>query len=373
VSLQTEQQTSHQTSPLDEWPLAVSILTTGLFLIFSKGWFAHLSNPWWFGFILAWLFAVILSSAFAIVRHAEALAERVGEPLGTLILTLAVTGMEVMMIAAVMYGGTNPTLARDSMFAVVMLVLNGMVGLALLVGGLKHREQTYNLQGANAFLAVILPLAALGLILPNYTSSSPGPTLSSMHAVFLIVMSVVLYSIFLAIQTTRHRGYFVHNAAPDHAHAHGAHTASIPFHTTMLLCYLLPMVVLSKKLAAPINHGIDVLKAPPALGGLLVAILILSPESLAAVRAAIANQLQRSINILLGSVLATIGLTIPATLIVGFMTGQTIILGVNAVCIILLVLTLAVSMLTFASARTNVLLGAIHLLLFGAYLMMIFD
>ena len=360
-----------------EWPLLMNMTTTALFLGFGSGWLADLSNSLWFAFILMWLFTVILLSAFAVVRHAENLADRLGEPLGTLILTLAVTGIEVMMIAAVMYAGHgNSALARDAMFAVVMIVLNGMVGLSLLLGGLRYHEQTYNLQGANAFLAVIVPLAALGLVLPNYTVSSPGPTFSTPQATFLIVMSLGLYGVFLAIQNLRHRDYFI---APrpaetmDGQRAEGRGVRSVAYHLPLLLAYLLPLVILSKQLAVPINYGIRVLDAPPALGGFLVAVLILAPESLGAARAALANQLQRSVNILLGSVLATISLTIPAVLTIGFITGQTIILGLDAVDTILLLLTLGVSTLTFASARTNVLLGAVHLLLFLAYLMLIFE
>jgi Ca2+:H+ antiporter len=356
-----------------EWPLAASILTVVLFWLFSKTWFEYLPNPFCFAGLFGWLFIVILLSAFAIVRHAEALAERVGEPLGTLILTLAVTGLEVMMIAAVMYGGQGAaTMARDAMFAVLMLVLNGMVGLSLVVGGLRYHEQTYNLMGANAFLAMILPLSVLGLVMPDFTLTTPGPIFSPLQSVFEIVMSLGLYGIFLAMQTVRHRGYFVGEESED-AHAHHYATGSSAFHTTMLFAYLLPVVILAKKLAVPINHAVDVFHAPPALGGLLVAVLILSPESLAAVRSALANQLQRSVNILLGSALATIGLTIPAVLIIGFMTHQTIVLGLSPINSLLLVLTLANSILTFAGTKTNVLLGAVHLLLFMAYAILIFD
>jgi Ca2+:H+ antiporter len=253
-----------------------------------------------------------------------------------------------------------------------MIVLNGMVGVALLLGGLRHREQTYNLQGAQAFLAVIVPIAVLGLVLPNFTRSQPGPSYSSMHAIFLIIMSVGLYAVFLAIQNVRHREYFIDPASgADSGHQHSG--GSNGEHFAFLIVYLLPLVVLSKKLAIPIDHGIRVLNAPSALGGFLVAVLILSPESLGATRAAMSNQLQRAVNILLGSVLATISLTIPAVLVIGFMTGRTIVLGLEPANMILLVLTLGLSTLTFASVRTNVLLGAVHLLLFVAYVMMIFD
>jgi Ca2+:H+ antiporter len=364
-----------------EWPLLMNIATTVLFLVFGQSWLAELSNAVWFACILGWLFSVILCSAFVVVRHAESLAVRLGEPLGTLVLTLSVTGIEVMMIAAVMYTGHgNASLARDAMFAVVMIVLNGMVGLSLLLGGLRHHEQTYNLQGANAFLAVIVPLAVLGLVLPNFTVSSPGPTLSPRQATFFIIMSIGLYGVFLAIQNVRHRDYFIAPSLAEAAaessnatHHTDLEVRSVVYHTLLLLTYLLPLVILSKQLAVPINHGIRVLHAPPALGGLLVAVLILSPESLGATRAALANQLQRAVNILLGSVLATISLTIPAVLTIGFITGELIILGLDAVDTTLLLLTLGLSTLTFASARTNVLLGAVHLLLFLAYLMLIFE
>lgn len=362
-----------------EWPLFFSVATTLLFLQFGRDWLADLSNPAWFACIFLWLFAAILFSAFSVVHHAESLAELLGEPLGTLLLTLSVTGVEVMMIAALMYTGHgNSSLARDAMFAVVMIILNGMVGLSLLLGGLRYREQTYNLQGANAFLAVIVPLTVLGLVLPNFTLSSPGPTFSSLHATFLIVMSIGLYSVFLAIQNVRHRDYFIakaREALESHVHEllieHKAQSAA--YHGPLLLAYLLPVVLLSKRMAAPINYGIEVLHAPPALGGLLVSVLVLCPESLSAARAALANQLQRSVNLLLGSVLASIGLTIPAVLTIGLFTHQTVVLGLDAADITLLLLTLGMSTLTFASARTNVLQGAVHLLLFFAYLMLIFE
>src|ERR1700761_6981383 len=189
-----------------EWLLLVACATTLLFFVFGKVWLADLSNPLWFAFMLIWLFAVVLGAAFAVVHHAESLAIRLGEPLGTLVLTLAVIGIEVMMISAVMLTGEGkPALARDAMFGVVMIVLNGMIGLALLLGGLRHREQDYNLRGANSFLSLIVPLTVLGLVLPNYTETSPGPTFSVMHSVFLAIMSIAIYGIFLIIQNRRHR------------------------------------------------------------------------------------------------------------------------------------------------------------------------
>ena len=366
-----------------EWLLAVAFATTALFLLFGKGWLADLSNPLWFALMLVWLFAVILSSAFAVVHHAESLAVKLGEPLGTLVLTLSVIGIEVMMISAVMLTGeSKPTLARDTMYGIVMIVLNGMIGVALLVGGLRHHEQEYNLQGANSFLSLIVPLTVLGLVLPNFTNASPGPTLSTFQSTFLAVMSIGIYSVFLIIQNRRHRDYFVRpararaleaqNDAQNEAQAHGP-TNSLTYHAVLLAMYLLPVIVLAEEIALPIDHGIEVLHAPLALGGFLVAVLILSPESLSATRAALANDLQRSINVLLGSVLASIGLTIPAVLTIGMITGKTVMLGLQPPDMVLLVLTLAMCGLTFTSNRTNVLLGAMHLLLFLAYVMLIFE
>lgn len=360
-----------------EWLLGVAFVTTALFLLFGKSWLADLSNPLWFTFMLVWLFAVIMAAAFAVVHHAESLAIRLGEPLGTLVLTLSVIGIEVMMISAVMLTGEGkPALARDAMFGVVMIVLNGMIGLALVLGGLRHHEQEYNLRGANSFLSLIVPLTVLGLVLPNFTETTRGPTLSAFQSIFLAVMSIAIYGLFLIIQNWRHRDYFVQpvlSGAIGGGHAGHGEPGSLTYHGILLVMYLLPIVVLAEEIAFPIDHGIEVLHAPAALGGFLVAALILSPESLSATRAALANDLQRSINILLGSVLASIGLTIPAVLTIGLITGKTVVLGLDAPNSILLVLTLAVSALTFINNRTNVLMGAVHLLIFLAYLMLLFE
>jgi len=342
---------------------------------------AQLSHPTWLIFLTIWLFCVILSSAFAVVRHAESLAVKFGEPSGTLILTLSAITIEVLMISAVMLTGVGKqAIARDTMFAVLMIILNGMVGLSLLLGGLRHHEQTYNFYGANAFLALIVPLAVLGLVLPTYTVSSYGPTLSPFQAIFLSVMCIGLYGIFLVSQTSYHRDYFIAPDLPPEEAARelGPHSEDIEVHSThyhsiLLVLYLIPIAFLAKKLAIPIEFGIQKMGAPQALSGLIVAIVILSPEALSAVRAALKNQLQRAINISLGTALSTIGLTIPAVLVIGLITGKIVVLGLPTVDMILLLLSLAVSSLTFTGNRTNFLQGAIHLLLFFAYLTLIFE
>jgi len=361
-----------------EWPLAISLLTVGAFFFWGEAILARVPEPIWLALIFLWLVVVILLSAFAIVRHAECLALKMGEPVGTLILTLAVTGIEVMMISASMATGKgSPTLARDAMFSVVMIVLNGLVGLSLLLGALRYREQAYNLQGAGVYLAMIASLAVLGLILPNFTVATAGPTLSTTQGILLGLMSVGLYATFLFAQTARHREYFLDlnpagEPAAENEHS-GLVVRSVPFHAALLFCYLVPLVILSKKLAIPIDHGVRELGAPPELGGFIIAVLVLSPEGFSGLRAAIQNKLQRSVNLLLGSVLATIGLTIPSVFAIGALSGKSVILGLNPADSTLLALTLAISFITFSSRRTNVIFGAVHLVLFLAYLIMIFD
>ena len=354
-----------------EWLIAPVYATAAVFLLFDL---KEMSGPAWAAFTLVWLFAVMVGAAFAVVRHADCLAEIFGEPFGTLILTLAITVIEVLMISAVMLAGPDESsVARDTMFAVIMIVFNGVAGLALLVGGLRYHEQTYNLQAANAFLAVIIPLAALVLVLPNFTSA-PGGTLSGLHEGFLIFMSLALYGVFLAIQTLRHRHYFLERDEPEPAPLH-PHLDLKPaaWHGALLVLYIVPIVLLSKQIAVPIDYAVTRVGAPYALVGFLVAALVLAPESLAAVRAAAGNQLQRSMNLLLGSVLASISLTIPAVLAIGMLTGRDVILGLDSIDLLQLVLTLAVATLTYASGRTNILLGAVHMLLFCAYVVLMFD
>jgi Ca2+:H+ antiporter len=359
-----------------EWPLLLAVITLTLALLGKGRISAALDQPATLIALLAIICGVILAAAIAIVRHAEVLAHRLGEPAGTLLLTLAITGLEVAMVGFVMSTGVEkPTLARDTMFAVVMLVINGFMGLALLLGGLRHHEQPYNLQSANAFLVMILPLTVLGLVLPNYTHATLGPTLSTFQMVFLSLMSVAIYTVFLFVQNRRHRGFFIMPEETAETAAEPAHDSprSTLYHAVMLGLYGLPLVLLAKQMAAPLDAMVIKLGAPPALGGFIMAVLVLTPESIAAVRAALANRLQRSVNILLGSVLASIGLTIPLVIAVSLITGRTLALGLDAEGMVMLLLTLLTSMLTFSLPRTNVLLGCVHLLLFSAYFMLMFD
>jgi Ca2+:H+ antiporter len=359
----------------EEWFFAISALTALAFLEFGDSIFEHLSNPLWLVVIFLWLFIVVLGSALSVVRHADHLAERLGEPYGTLILTLAITSIEVIGISAVMFhGANNPTLVRDTLFAVVMIILNGMVGLSLLMGAWRRPEQHHNMQGANAYLGVIVPLATLSLILPNFTVTTVGPTLSVFQQIMLALMSVGLYGAFLVLQTGRHQSYFVEDGLyHGTAHQKSEQEGSVWLHIILLLAYMIPVVFLVEQLARPIDYLIETLAAPAALGGLIMAVLVATPEAISAVRAAMANHLQRSVNIFLGSVLSTIGLTVPAMLLISHFSSHPVILGLEHTDLVMLVLTLAVSIITFASGRTNLMQGAVHLVLFVAYFLFIFQ
>lgn len=346
----------------------VGFATTIVFMTVGANWLGDLSNYVWFSFLFVWLCGVILWAAFGVTKHADCLAIMLGEPYGTLVLTVAVTGMEVIMIVAVAFtAGDNPTIARDTMFSVVMIQLNGLIGLTLLIGGLRHGEQSFNIQGNKAFLAVIVAVSALTLVLPRF---APMPYW------FLIAATIALYGTFLGIQTMRHQGYFRHPDDGDDGEDHHSHEGLVmrsrPYHVLFLLLTMLPVVLLAKKFAVLIDHGVDQMGAPIAVGGLLIAVLVLSPEVMSAVKAAYANKLQRSDNIVLGATLATIGLTVPGVLVASYFTGNRVDFGLDDTGIMLLTVTLLISTINAGAGRTNILQGVIHLILFAAFLVVIF-
>jgi len=359
-----------------EFPLLIGLGTAAIFFAAGSQLVELIAHPVALIGVFVWLFAVILWSAICVVRHADCLAIKLGEPYGTLILTLSAISIEVVMIStAMLHGANNPTLGRDAIFAVVMIALNGFVGLCLLIGGLRYREQYYNLQGVNSYLNVIMTLAVLGLVLPNFTTSTSGPTFSTEQEIFLVVMSLLLYGIFLLIQTIRNRRYFMESkdatVAANVAH-HPLQVRSTAFHVGLLLLYLITVIVLAKKFAVPLDNSVEQFGMPQAFGGAIIAALVLAPEGIGAIEATLRDQLQRSINILFRSVLATIGLTIPAVLTIGLITKRPVTLGVQGGNLPLLLLTLAVSVVTFTSRKTNVLQGCVHLLLFAVFVLLIF-
>ena len=325
------------------------------------------------------LFVLTLGCVFNVVRHADALAERLGEPYGTLVLTLAATAIEAALLLSVMLAGEeNPTLLRDTVFATLMVALNGLVGLALTAGGWRHVEQAFNLRGALAFLHIIAPLSLLILVLPNFTQATAEASLSPRQEAFLGVLCVLVYAVFLRLQVGRHRAHFDHVATGDPVPGNGQHDqefggSSCALRSAMaLVLALLPIVLLSERLAVRLEFVIESFGLPPALAGLVVTGLVLAPEGMSALRAALENRVQRAINLCLGSALSTIALTIPTVLIAAALLRHSLILGVSPLNITLLCASLLVAVITFVSGRANLLQGTVHLMIFAAYLFFMF-
>jgi Ca2+:H+ antiporter len=313
----------------------------------------------------------LIATVFAAVYHAEVVAYRVGEPFGTLVLAVAVTVIEVALIVSIMLeGGSDKAgLARDTVFAAVMIVCNGIVGLCLLAGGVRHHEQGFQLQGALAALAVLAALTILTLIVPNVTTSAPGPAFSTAQLVFAGMASLVLYGAFVFVQTIRHREYFlpIPKGESEDAHAPPSTRAAL-VSLGLLLASLVVVVGLAKFLSPTLEDAVSQLGAPKAVVGILIAALVLLPEGLAALKAARANKLQTSMNLALGSALASIGLTIPAVAVAAIWFGQSLTLGLGPKEMVLLVLTLFVGVITLGTGRTTVLQGVVHLVIFSAFL-----
>ncbi|CAN5186956.1 calcium:proton antiporter [soil metagenome] len=364
--------------PYASFRLPLAWLTVGAILLAPTIVPAAMS-PIATGLLFAWLLGIIFWSAFGVVHEAEELAEILGEPLGTLVLTLSIVIIEVALISAVMLGPKAvPTLGRDTMFAVLMIVLNGVVGLGLLVGGLRHHQQSFNLQGASAYLAVTIPLAVIALVLPNFTTSSTGGTLSAVQSALFSLLTIALYGMFLWLQTGRYRGFFQPAGTTEEGQdasplPHAARSGSLTRHGVLLLANILPIVILSKGLAKLLDAGIEALAAPTALGGIIIAMIVFTPEGISALRAVAANQLTRAINLCLGAATSTLGLTVPAVLLIGLLSGRPVILGLSAANMVLLSVTLVLNGLTFSGARTTMLEGAVHLSLFAVFLILVFS
>lgn len=320
------------------------------------------------------MLAMLFTTVFVVLHHAEVLAAKLGQPFGTLLLTLSVTTVEVAIIVSLMLNGeNNPTLARESVFSTVMIVCAGVVGLCLALGGLNYHQQDLKRQGTSAFLSVLMALAVLTLILPNFTlSNSPG-SFSSISLFFVSLCSVLLYGGFLFTQTVRHRDDFLTDIAPpEHGHAPLSNRASTK-HALLLIVGLVGIVLLAEEVASAVEEGLAHFHVgqTDAIIGAFIATLVLLPEAISAVQAAVKNELQRSLNIALGSALATIGLTIPAVAIASILTDRELKLGLSSGDTVLLVLVLAVSTLSFGTGRTNLLNGLVHLVVFVAFLLLI--
>ncbi len=350
---------SHPHTQLPWWSLALPVLAWGLYFIGIKdsGWLQIGGG------------VLLIGSVLSAVHHAEVVAHKVGEPFGTIILALAITIIEVALIVSLMVaGGDNAAyLARDTVFAAIMLILNGILGGCLLIGGLKHREQFFGQKSATTALVTLVAILTLTLVLPNFTTSTEGPTYNAAQLVFVAIASLVLYSSFIMVQTIRHRDYFL---ADDDDQSHHAEPPSAKVALTSLafLIVCLGIVVLLAKALSPAVEAIVAdLGAPKALVGVIIAAVVLLPEGLAALKAARRNRLQTSINLALGSALASIGLTIPAVVIVCLLFDINMVLGLDLKSMVLLALSVFTVMLSLNHGRTNMLYGVVLLVSMAAY------
>jgi Ca2+:H+ antiporter len=313
---------------------------------------------------------------FVVLHHAEAVALRLGEPYGTLLLTFSVTAIEASVIVSMMFHGeNNPTLARESVFSTVMIVCAGVVGVCLTLGGLRHRYQDIKRQGTNASLAVLIALTALTLILPDYTLATEPGTFSASQLAFVSVLSVLLYAAFVFAQMGHHRGDFIEDLTSGAAN--GEHTLEggrIVVNMILLLVGLAGIVLLTEQVAGSIENGLEFLQVAQAdaIVGFFIATLVLMPEAVSAIRAALNNELQRGLNVALGSACATIGLTIPAVATASLLTGRSLTLGLGSGDTVLLILALSISIVSFGTGRTTMLTGLVHLVVFVAYLFLVF-
>jgi len=353
---------------LPAWSTVAPLVTWGILATPFTG----LSTTSWAYQLLVLVGLVI--GILAAVFHAEVVAHRVGEPYGTLVLALAVTAIEVALIVSLMIAGGESAngLARDAVFASIMIILNGMVGICLLIGGQRHGEQTFGLFGISAALATLAAISVLTLVLPNYTTTTLGPVYSPSQLTFIAVVSLFLYGTFLLVQTIKHRDYFL----PVEAEADETVHANPPSNKTTLLSALLlviclgSVVLLAKALSPMLESLVADLEAPKSLVGIVIAAVVLLPESIAAYQAARANRLQTSLNLALGSALASIGLTIPAVAMVSLLNGWNLTLGIDAKSTVLLLLSLLVTSFSLGTGRTTIMQGTIHLVIFAVYLFM---
>ena len=329
------------------------------------------------GPILAVLCGVALIGAvIAAVHHAEVVAHRVGEPFGTLVLAVAVTVIEASLILSMLLAGGAEVavIARDTLYAAVMLICNGVVGACILAGGLTHHEQTFRVEGSNAGLAALIAMATLSLVLPVFTTTTGAGTYSDAQLAFAAATSIALWAIFVFVQTVRHRDYFLPAEGASDAEAHAAPPSNRAAWTSfaLLLLSLITVVGLAKALSPTIERAIVQTGAPKAVLGIVIALLVLLPETWAAVRAARANRLQSSMNLAVGSALASIGLTIPVVAVTAIIFELPLVMGLDPKDLVMLAVTFLVSTVTLGTGRTNMMQGAVHLVLFAAFLFLAF-
>lgn len=349
------------------WSLAIPVVAL-LFLGVKAAGLVGVSH--WPGFLTGAL--MLGATVFAAVHHAEILALKVGEPFGSILLAVAVTVIEVALIVSILMTGDagSAAVARDTVYATVMIVLNGVVGICLVAGALRHRVQTFSIDGVGATLSVLGTLATFALIMPNFTLASHGPTYAPIQLAAVGLSSLVLYLVFIFVQTVRHREYFLEAGRAEEPAATVPNARVARASSVLLIAALVAVVLLAKALSKPLESTITEIGLPRSFLGVMIAAVVLLPEGIAAIRAALANQLQVSANLALGSAVASIGLTIPVVAVASLVLDIPLILGLNAEHVTLLVLTLFAGIMTFATGRTTILQGAVHLVIFAVFMLL---
>lgn len=339
--------------------------------------------------IFVLVLATIIGAAFGVVKEADELAHKLGEPYGTLILTLSIVSIEVILIVAMMFGPEdNPTIGKDSIFSVMMIIMNLVLGLCILLGGLRHGEQEYNAQGTITYLSMIIMLGGISMMIPNFIEGKGNGEFTSVQAGSISGLIILLYGFFLAYQMKGYRHLYIQPKAgqmeilfrqrneSQQTDGHGNEKVSkkeVLLRTLVLLGMILPIVLLSHNLATLVDYGIKEMNLPPLLGGVLIAIIVFTPESMTAVKAAMNNEFQRAINLCHGAFVSTVGLTVPAVLIIGLIASKTVLFGMTSTETILFVITLVLSMLSFSGRRTAPIVGIMHLVLFAVFVILIFN
>lgn len=357
---------------LGSWSIVV------LFMIFGGQWLGDSLNGTTAAVVFLVLFVTILAASFGVVREADHLAHQLGEPYGTLILTLSIVLIEVILIASVLLGpGDFPTIGRDSIYAVMMIILNLITGLCLIAGAARNGDQEFNRQGTNTYLSMIVLLTSVGLILPNYTSTAGE--FSTTQAIGIAVLTGLVYAIFLYLQMGSHRHDYVQ---PNQAVQNAEDAAPAPrdpqatramlIRSLVLIALILPIVLLAHDLAIVTDYGIAASGAPVAVGGVLIAIIVFTPESITAIKAAMNNEMQRAINLCLGAFVSTVGLTVPVVLMIGLITGKQVIMGISNTEIVLFLITALLSILSFGGKRTSPIQGYMHLMVFAVFGLLLF-
>lgn len=373
--------------PITWFRLLSSWLIMGLFMLFGADWLGVPLSTATATAAFIVLFITILAASFGVVCEADHLAHQLGEPYGTLILTLSIVAVEVILIVSVLLGpGEFPTIGRDSIFAVMMIILNLVMGICLIAGWACHGDQEFNAQGAVAYLSMIVLLTGIALVLPNYTSVAGN--FSATQAVGISVLTGLLYGVFLWMQMRSHRRYFVQppqgsmtikamnilqteqDTCISTSGSHAPRTLVI--RACVLLALILPIVLLAHYLAIVMDYGIAATGAPIAVGGVFIAIIVFTPESITAVKAAMNDEMQRAINLCLGAFVSTVGLTVPAVLVIGLITGKQVIMGITNAEIVLFIITAALSVLTFNGQRTSLIQGYMHLTVFAVFGLLLF-